>query len=194
MRSRRNRKTFLQVIYEFVRNALVIFFILFIIIVVVQRVSNNSFAVGGFRVFTVVSESMYPKYKLGDILIVETELPKNIKVGDSLCYLGEVNEFANKVITHEVISIQKDNDHYKFTTKGLSNELEDPIVEEHQIYGVVRYKTVFFSFISRVANNKYGFFVLVFLPLACFVLLEMKDLIYEVNDRMNTKARKIARR
>lgn len=196
LRSRRNRKSPLQIIYEVVRAALVIFFVLFIIIVVVQRVSNNSFAVGGFRVFTVVSESMYPKYKIGDILIVETELPENIKKGDSLCYLGEANEFADKVITHEVIDIQKGEKgaEYQFITKGIANEFEDPIVEEHQVYGVVRYKTVFFSFISRVANNKYGFFILVFLPIACFVLLEMKDLIFEVNDRMNSKARRIARR
>ena len=35
--------------------------------------------------FTVVSGSMEPKYKIGDVLIAKEKDPSKIKVGDAIC-------------------------------------------------------------------------------------------------------------
>ena len=41
-----------------------------LIIVVMQRTTNNSLALGGFRMFSVATGSMVPVYNVGDILPV----------------------------------------------------------------------------------------------------------------------------
>ena len=132
-----------------VLNVIVVAFVLlFIIVVCLQRFSNNKISFFDYRMFTVVSGSMKPKYQIGDVLISKVADPKDIKVGDCISYLGKKGTFTNKVVTHEVIDIEKDeNGKYYFHTKGTANLIEDPVVHEDQVYGKVIYKSVILSFI-----------------------------------------------
>ena len=42
--------------------------VLILIVVLFQRFTNNNASIGGIRVFNIVTESMLPEYKVGDIL------------------------------------------------------------------------------------------------------------------------------
>ena len=144
------------------------FVILFVIVVCLQRFSNNRISIFSYRMFTVVSGSMEPKYKIGDVLIAKEIAPSKIKVGDAISYLGKVGTFKDKVVTHQVIEIEKSDDgKYIYHTKGLSNIIEDPIVYEDQLYGKVIYKTMLLSFIYSIISllEKHCFMKLLrFLP------------------------------
>ena len=134
--------------------------------------------------FSVASSSMAPDYQVGDVLIVKITDPEDIKVGDSVTYYGKVGSFANKVITHQVIKIDKDVDGNRiFHTKGISNLVEDPIVYEEQIYGVVQFKSEILSFIYKLINTKYGMFLLIIVPIFYIIGSEMLTFMLENEEK-----------
>lgn len=130
--------------------------------------------------FSVASSSMAPDYNIGDILIVKKTEPEDIKVGDSISYYGKVGSFAGKVITHQVIKIDKDVEkNLIFHTKGISNLVEDPLVYEDQIYGVVVHKSQILSFIYKTVNTKYGMFIFIIIPIFYIIGSEMLSFMLE---------------
>lgn len=178
----------LKTIFKALKVFCIAFFVVFLAVVIVQRVTNNNLSIGGFRVFTVISESMVPEYQIGDILIVKSVDANTIKVGDDICYLGEEEEFKDKVVTHRVKRINNENNELEFITEGIANVMEDPPVSEDQIYGKVIYKTYILSLMSKLASNTVTFFLLIFIPIAIFIILEVKDLVGElINKRLETE-------
>ena len=161
-----------------------VFVVMFLLVVCLQRFSNNQITFLGYRMFSVASSSMAPDYQVGDVLIVKITEPEDIKVGDSVTYYGKVGSFANKVITHRVIQIEKNVEGKRvFHTKGISNLVEDPLVYEDQIYGVVQFKAELLSFIYKVVNTKYGMFILVILPIFYIIGSEMLSFMLENEEK-----------
>ena len=109
----------LKIIGEILYILLFIIVILMLIVVILQRVTDNSVTIGGYRMFTVATGSMVPQYEVGDILISKEIEPSEIKVGDDIVYRGKEGSFKDKVVTHRVISIEQENGEYKIITKGI---------------------------------------------------------------------------
>lgn len=161
----RENKIF-KIIMKIIRIFVVIILIGFIIVVCLQRFSDNKISIFNYRMFTVISGSMRPKYDIGDVLIAKEVKPSTIKVGDPISYLGTAGDFRNKVITHEVIGIKKDeNGKYLFRAKGLANLVEDPVVSEDQLYGKVIYKSIILSAIYRIVATDMGFYMFIIIPM-----------------------------
>jgi signal peptidase len=138
----------------------------FIIVVCLQRFSDNKISFFDYRMFTVISGSMRPKYDIGDVLISKTVNPSTIKVGDTISYLGTQGDFGGKVITHQVVKIEKGKDgKYLFHAKGLANLVEDPVISESQLYGVVIYRSVVLSTIYRIVATQIGFYLFIIIPI-----------------------------
>lgn len=149
------------------------FFVLFLLAVGLQRISDNKLAVYKFRLFTVASGSMVPEYKIGDVLISKEVDISSIKKGDNITYLGASGTFKDKVVTHEVIDIEKKDGKTYFHTKGKANLIEDPLVEESQVYGKVVYKPFLLSFVSRSITTKIGMLLFIIVPVFYIVGSEM---------------------
>ena len=79
MEKLKNNKIFKIGVLVF-RIILFIVMIGFILSVCLQRFSNNKLSIFNFRMFTVISGSMEPRYKIGDVLIAKEIKPENIKV------------------------------------------------------------------------------------------------------------------
>ena len=138
----------------------------FILVVCLQRFSNNKISIFNYRMFTVISGSMKPKYDIGDVLIAKWVEPSKIKVGDTISYSGTKGDFSGKVITHQVIKIEKDTKgEYIFHAKGLANLVEDPVVYSDQIYGVVMYRSFVLSTVYRIVATNIGFYLFIIIPL-----------------------------
>ena len=149
--------------------------ILILSVIVIQRVFNNKVALGNIRIFTIATGSMLPEYKIGDVIIVSKKDLDKIVVGDDLVYQGMVGSYKGKVITHRVISTNFDGKAYSFETKGINADNKDPIVSEKQVFGTVKYKPVTLSIISRILNNSFGFYFLIFVPISLLIFLEVLD-------------------
>lgn len=148
---------------------LYIIVLLVLLVVVIQRFSGNNATIGGFRIFNVATGSMVPVYNVGDILISKEIAPEEIQVGDDIAYKGEKSDLKDKTVTHRVISRREENGKYYFVTQGVANELSDPEISEEQVYGKIVYKTITLSFISKIINNIYAFYFLIFVPIAVII-------------------------
>ena len=134
--------------------------------------------------FTVITGSMEPKYMIGDILIAKEIEPSKIKVGDAISYVASGNEIKGNVVTHEVVNITKDEDgRYLFHSKGLVNLIEDPIVREEQLYGVVVYKTKLLSFVKKIVSTDIGMILFVIIPILYIIISEMIAFLMEKEEK-----------
>lgn len=168
-------KDIIKNILSIIKYIIMIIIVLVVAIILIQRVSNNNMSLAGYRIFTVITESMVPKYNVGDVLLVKYTEPSEIKIEDDVTYMGRVGSFADKIVTHQVIDIkQQSNGTLEFVTKGIANNDEDPIVGESQIYGVVQRKLDLMSKLNGIINNMYGMYFLIIIPLAFIVLNEIK--------------------
>lgn len=165
----------LKYLWKTIKIIVTLFILIIIGIIITQRIFNNNVSVLGYRIFTVATGSMEPEYKVMDILFVKESEESQIKVGDDVVYLGKGGTFDGKVITHRVVEIEKENDIVSFHTKGIANDIEDPIVYYDQIYGKVIYKGVVLSFVNKIINNPIGFYLLIVIPVAILITLEIID-------------------
>ena len=172
-------KNIIKIILGIIKSIATFFIVCVFSIIFLQRVSNNSINLAGFSIYTVVTESMYPKYKVYDMILVKSVDTKSIKIHDDVVYKGEKSDFQGKIVTHRVEDITEDNGVLTFTTKGINNDIEDPLVNENQIMGKVVHKLVLLSLISKVINNTYGFYFLIFVPLVVVIFLEVMESIEE---------------
>ena len=170
----------LNLIGNILYTILFIIAIIMLIVVILQRTSNNSLAIGGYRMFAVASGSMEHKYKIGDVLISREIEPSEIKVGDTVVYKGEAGGFKGKFVTHQVEKINKQEDGtYKYITKGLSNIEEDPEISQNQVYGKIIYKIQSLSFVSKLISNIYIFYFFIFVPIGILIYKQIRRLIKE---------------
>lgn len=179
-----------------VNTIITIFVVLFLLMVCLQRFSNNEVSFFNYRLFTVASGSMAPQYNVGDVLIAKETAPEDIKVGDSLTYLGNSGTFTGKVVTHEVTKIEKTTSgEYIFHTKGKANLIEDPPVYEKQVYGVIVWNPKILSFIYKIVGTQYGLFIFVVLPIFYIIGSEMLTAMLENEEkrRKEYEERKAAR-
>ncbi len=178
----------LKIVKSVLNFVIALLVILFVIVVVLQRFSNNKLSFFNFRMFTVVSGSMKPTYDIGDVLISKEIDASKIKVGDTISYLGRAGSFRDKVITHKVVGIEKDeNGKYVFRTKGTANLVEDPLVYQDQLYGVVVYKVKLLSLIYKIVSTKYGMLIFVIIPLFYVIGSEILSFMLEKEEKRRSK-------
>ncbi len=146
----------------------------FVFSVFLQRFSNNRVSIFNYRMFTVVTGSMKPKYDIGDVLLAKEVDPKTIEIGDTISYLGYSGSFSGKVITHKVVDIKKDeNGKLEFHTQGLTNVIEDPVVSEDLVYGKVVYKSLILSLVYKIVSTNIGFYLFIIVPILYIIISEI---------------------
>lgn len=168
-----------------------IVFAAFILVVCLQRFSDNKISFFNYRMFTVVSESMTPKYNIGDVLISKEVKPSKVKENDVISYLGAYGDFSGKVITHRVVGVlQDDEGKYLYRTKGDANIVEDPLVSEEQLYGVVVYRSMILSFVYRIVGTKIGFYLFIIIPILFIIGSEIISSLLEKEEKRRQKLEK----
>ncbi len=177
MKEETNTKKIFSIITTIIKIICIIALILLIAVLALQRFSNNEIAVGGFRIFNVATGSMVPKYNVGDVLIIKEVDTNKLEVGDDITYLGEVGTFKDRVVTHQIVRIEETVGGRIFYTKGIANDTEDPQITADQIYGKVIYKCVLISILTKLMNNLTAFYIIIFIPFALLIFLQIKDYI-----------------
>lgn len=183
-------KKILKVIYKILKVISTVAVVVALIVVISQRATNNKLRLFGYGVYTVISESMLPEYEIGDMFLAKEVDQDDIKVGDDIVYIGEVDSYKGKVVTHRVIRIESNK---KIVTKGINNDLEDPPIEYKQVYGKVTARLVVLSLFSKLMNNSNNvlFFFLIFVPFGILVFLDMKDVFGEKKDKKEKKEKQV---
>lgn len=96
---------------------------------------ENNISIFGFRQFMVVTGSMEPKYKIGDMVITKKMPKEKIKVGDIINY---ISENGKDTITHRVVGINEKEGQIYYKTRGDNNNSEDfDLINYNQVQGIV---------------------------------------------------------
>ena len=124
----------------------------------------------------VLTDSMYPEIKSGDIIICKDISPEDVKVGDVISFFDPADKNGVAVITHRVIEIITDDDgELCFRTKGDNNNKDDDLaVPAEKLVGL--WTETRFAGLGHVAlfmQSTWGLIVCIFLPLALFVGYEI---------------------
>ena len=155
---------------------LVVTEILVILFIVITKMSGDTPGLFGYRMYVIVSPSMEPQIKVGDIIISKEYTGGELAVGDVVTYEGKSGDVAGKIITHEIISI--DGDHV--ITKGTANLSADPVICREDILAVMKYQPAVLSAIYGVLTSTAGFVCLLLLPLAAVIVSEIVSLVLEI--------------
>ena len=166
------KKNFFQTVktvWKVLEKIIMVAIIFISIIIVTQRLSDNEKSFLGLRIFRVQTGSMIPKYQVGDVILVKERDTDKIQVGDDVTYWGTKGTMKGKLVTHQVIQIEEIEGEKVFHTKGIANNLEDPVIYSNQINGVVLSKLYVLSLITKALANPYFFYICVIIPLTVFV-------------------------
>ncbi len=182
---------YFQIPYRIIKTIIFLILVLYVAFIVIQRVSGNQ-SVFGYRIFTVATGSMVPDYNVNDVLAIKEVNHDELKIGDDITYLGTKQDVNGKIVTHRIIDIEMKDGKKVYITKGINNEVEDPTIEDNQIYGKVVGKIPIVTEINHIIKNQYGFFFLIFLPLVIVIFLEIADTVTEIKRDKQEKDEKEA--
>lgn len=156
--------------------------ILLIILAAFQRFSNQK-NLFGYRVYTVASGSMIPTYNIGDTLLIKEMGASEINEGDAVTYLGQSGGVNGMIVTHQVMKKELGEDgKYYFHTKGIANNIEDPIISEDQVLGKVVHKFFFLSIIGIITTSMPLLFIFITIPLAILIAIEIIKIVYKKDE------------
>ena len=164
MKEKRNRQIDIG---KFILRFFVGFVLLGLLIMPITLILPRFF---GYEPFTIVSDSMTPALRTGDLVYIKECDPFSLKEGDIVCFF--MNRTSETPITHRVVSnnIQK----YELITKGDANKDNDIVSIPYdfivgKVCGHLPYIGRTFLFLGTLA----GKIVYVVLFAVCVIDLEM---------------------
>ena len=156
----------LKIFWNTISNLLVLLIVLSAIFLMGSRLI-------GYQCYTVISGSMQPKYKVGDLLYVKDVDVNTIEVGDDITFI--LNEDL-VVATHQVTRIDTEKQH--FYTKGLANEIEDSEpVHFNNVIGVPQFSIPKLGYVSNFVQNPPGSYITIGAGIILMLLVFIPDLI-----------------
>ncbi len=140
----------------------------------------------GYRYYTVLTDSMSPKYSTGDVVFVRIESAENIDVGDVITFNPSLNSeaYLTHRVTEKIIDYQGSGVTC-FKTKGDANNAEDSfLIEEARVIGKVTLGVPKLGYIIRFVQLRWYYVVAVVVMVIIFIRL-MKAYFAMSNDEEN---------
>ena len=152
-------------IFHWIGNIVLTILLILVVLVVGSKLSKSD-DVLGFTPLKVLTGSMEPAIKIGDLIIVKDMDKSNIGEGDIITYRTNTGVY----VTHRVVEVVDEGGSTMFRTKGDANNVEDKdLVGEEAIVGKYIFRLPAFGYLSDVMAKPLGFILIFVLPL--FILL-----------------------
>lgn len=159
----------------FVVLVLLIILIVFYIVRVNFLASNDRLGEVKINFYTILTQSMYPTIKAGDVVITYKEDNNKYNDGDVITFVSEQN--GGITITHRVDEVYNVNDSYSYKTKGDNNNAPDnEITSGDNVLGKVVVKIPKVGYIQQFLVSKTGWIVAVILPCLGIVIYDILKL------------------
>ncbi|MBQ9853473.1 MAG: signal peptidase I [Bacilli bacterium] len=96
-----------------------------------------------YHAITIGSGSMKPNINIGDIVVIDQKYDsKLLKEGTVIAY-----NYDKKIIVHRIVQVEKvDNEYYYYTQGDANNGVDNYIIYNDMIRGVVKYKIPYIGF------------------------------------------------
>ena len=113
--------------------------------------------------YTILTQSMYPTIKAGDIVVTYREDDNIYEKKDIITFISEAN--GNITITHRVLDVYEKNNEYSYKTKGDNNRSADnEIIPSYNVLGKVIFKIPKAGYIQQFLVSRTGWIVAILLP------------------------------
>ena len=168
--------TTVKKIWNIVSTVLVVLMVLCAVFLMGSRLA-------GFYCFNIISPSMEPEYRVGDLIYVKEVDPTTIKEGDVITFL--VNEDL-VVGTHRVVRVDMESQH--FYTKGDANDIEDQEpVHFNNVIGVPKFSIPKLGYVSDFIQNPPGMYITIGVGIILILLVFVPDLIGKKKEEEENK-------
>lgn len=95
-----------------------------------------------YKAIVILSNSMFPVFSRGDILIYKKVEASELKNADIIIY-----KIENQFVAHRIINIINSDNNFFFQTKGDMNNIpDDNLVDQNQVVGVYCFKIKYMGF------------------------------------------------
>ena len=129
---------------------------------------------GGVMPLIVLTDSMYPDIKSGDLIICHTVDPTEIQVGDVISFFDPAGN-GTSVVTHKVVEVINAEGRLSFRTKGINNNTEDrlPVSADKVIARYGGFRIPGAGNVAIFMQSTAGLLVCIVLPIGIFIAYEM---------------------
>lgn len=146
--------------------------------------------IGGTLPLIVLTDSMYPEIKSGDLIICHTEKPENIQVGDIISFFDPAGN-GSSVVTHRVVEVTEKDGKLAWRTKGDNNNTEDRLLVTADKL-VAEYEGIRLAGVGNVAlfmQTTPGLIICVVCPVLLLVGYDVvRRRLYEKSNKKDTDA------
>ncbi|NIA11854.1 MAG: signal peptidase I, partial [Nitrospiraceae bacterium] len=153
---------------------------------------------GTLQFLIVLSGSMNPLMQPGDMVVVRTMPPEDVRVGDVITFHDPAGT-ENVIVTHRAIGIEEEDGIINIHTKGDANEDADPFtVTSNDVIGEMVFVLPYLGYAVDRAKGKLTFILLVILPSLLIVADELRKIMIYSNPvlarRINREEKKKERK
>lgn len=151
--------------------------VIFVFVIIYASSHDGVPMIGSYGLVNIKTESMVPKYNVGDILLIKKIRCEDIKAGDVISFYSSDPAIYGMPNTHRVVALTKEGNKVLFTTKGDNNPAEDIYkVEYSAVIGKAEKKIPSVGkIIAYLQNNGAVFFIVIILPLIILTFFEIRN-------------------
>ena len=150
-------------------------FMMIFTIVSVTTFDRNDRDIFGYKIYTVLSDSMAaPDFDAGSVVIMKEVDPSTLKEGDIISYISQNTENYGEVVTHKIRKLTKDaGGEPGFVTYGTTTDTDDELIVTYP-YITGKYQTHisgvghFFEYL----RTPVGYITCIFIPFALLMLYQ----------------------
>jgi len=140
----------------------------FCLFVIVQVMSKGYVSLGGYSFFKVVTGSMEPNLRVGELIITDDIPIEKLQLGDIVSFRSQSADMYGNIITHRVVDMGKNSEgEIILLTKGDNNlSTDSSYVYKSNYVGKVVWSSgnSIISSLITFATGSYGFLACVVLP------------------------------
>ena len=129
-------------------------------------------SIGGITPMIVLTDSMDPVIKSGDLIFAKSIDPAEVAVGDIITFFDPAGS-GTSTVTHRVVEVLRE-DGLHFRTKGDANNTEDrSLVPAENLIGVYRARLPGMGQVAMFLQTTPGLLLCVVLPLGALVAVDL---------------------
>lgn len=152
--------------------SIIVFTLVISFFIVKSKINGGSPNIAGNKFYIVLSGSMKPVFDAGSIVAVKTVNPKVITAGDIITFKDQRDR--NRIITHRVVDIKKENGSLFFITKGDANDAKDSsLVPAGNVIGKANFWLPYAGYAVNFTKSKKGIFILLIVPGMLYIISEL---------------------
>jgi signal peptidase len=134
---------------------------------------NEVPGVFGLKPMMVLTDSMSPTIKSGDLIIIKEIEPSTLEVGDIITFYDPAGN-GQSTVTHTIKSISVIDGKLMFETKGDNNNIPDRLlVEDNAVIGIYLFRIPLVANFTMFIQTVPGLISCIFVPLGALIIFDL---------------------